>query len=111
MTSGSRLARAVYSAAVYPAGPLPTMMTFSTRSFITSTVARDSSGLPPIDRPAQLEVGDLARDGGQPERECAVGQNRHHGQLPVDPDRTNPPAHPPSPAPHPPAPRTQHPTP
>ena len=29
MTSGLRFARDVYSAAVYPAGPLPTMMTFS----------------------------------------------------------------------------------
>ena len=30
MTSGFRLARAVYSAAVYPAGPMPMMITFST---------------------------------------------------------------------------------
>ena len=30
MTSGFRFARAVYSAAVYPAGPLPMMITFST---------------------------------------------------------------------------------
>ena len=29
MTSGLRFARDVYSAAVYPAGPLPMMMTFS----------------------------------------------------------------------------------
>ena len=35
MTSGFRFARAVYSAAVYPAGPLPMMITFSTSAMGT----------------------------------------------------------------------------
>src|SRR4051812_27740545 len=98
MTSGRRFARAVYRAAVYPAGPLPTMITFSTsatgsRSLSVLTllciVARHRHPLrlghgrvgrsvllaPRGDAASQLEVGDRAGEGRQPEGEGAVGED------------------------------------
>src|SRR5512133_642963 len=102
MTSGRRFARAVYSAAVYPAGPLPTMITFSTsiavsRSLSTLTLLcivplrrtplrprdrrfrRPSLAAPSGHGPPQLEVGHRAGHRGQPERERPIGQHRHGG--------------------------------
>src|SRR3954468_9944993 len=98
MTRGGRCARAVYRASVYPAGPLPTMITFSmsatgSRSLSVLTllciVARRRHPLrlchrriggsvllaPCGDAASQLEVGDRAGEGGQPEGEGAVGED------------------------------------
>src|SRR6185312_4880688 len=87
MTRGSRLARAVYSAAVYPAGPEPMMITFSIGA-LQSIVHSGGHGLllaaPPGDGLAEVPVGDRARDRGQPEREDPVGQHRDDREAAVD---------------------------
>src|SRR6201999_1424554 len=98
ITSGLRFARAVYSAAVYPAGPLPMMITFSTSAMLWvlpgssrfSLYSTDSRtpvtpgcplGLPPRHRAPQLEVGHRARDRRQVEREQPVGQHGHDDRV------------------------------
>src|SRR6188472_2903356 len=105
MTSGRRFARAVYRAVVYPAGPLPTMITFSTsdtasHSLSTLTllcivarrgtllracghrgVPRAPLGAPARDALAQLEVGDRARHRRQPERKGAIGDDRGRREV------------------------------
>src|SRR5512133_4386148 len=117
MTSGRRFARAVYRAAVYPAGPLPTMITFSmsatgSRSLSVLTllciVARRRHPLrlrhrrrlgrtvllaPRGDTASQLEVGDRTREGGQPEGEGAVGQDGADRVVRRDAERCEGPDH------------------
>src|ERR1700754_4717752 len=101
MTSGLKFARAVYSAAVYPAGPLPMMITFSTSDIrfpwfpyftLYSECSVPSGGsrcmlLPPALHGApQTEVCDDAGDHRQPERHGAEQQHGHDGLPRVDPE-------------------------
>src|SRR3954466_16211335 len=91
MTSGLRLARAVYSAAVYPAGPLPMMITFSTSaiSAFRSRFTLYSTAGPPFVTPLfhccpQTEERDHARHERKPEGKGAEHEHGHHGESSVD---------------------------
>src|SRR3954470_6410448 len=89
MTSGVRFARAVYSAAVYPAGPLPMMITFSTSAmdtfrsrFTLYSTAGPSFVTPLFHSCPQPEERDHARQQREPERERAeheYGDDREPG--------------------------------
>src|SRR3954470_23542493 len=91
MTSGLRLARAVYSAAVYPAGPLPMMITFSTSAmdtfrsrFTLYSTAGPSFVTPLFHSCPQPEERDHARQQREPERERAEHEYGDDGKPGVD---------------------------
>src|SRR3954454_967477 len=93
MTSGFRLARAVYSAAVYPAGPLPMMITFSTSaiSAFRSRFTLYSTAGPPFVTPLfhscpQTEERDHSGHERQPEGQGAEHQDGHDGEARIDPE-------------------------
>src|SRR4051794_28771098 len=93
MTSGFRLARAVYSAAVYPAGPLPMMITFSTSAMgaFRSRFTLYSTAGPPFVTPLfhscpQTEERDHPGHERQPEGQSAEHQHGDDGEAGVDPE-------------------------
>src|SRR3954452_21382483 len=94
MTSGLRLARAVYSAAVYPAGPLPMMITFSTSAIgaFRSRFTLYSTAGPPFVTPLlhscpQTEEGDHSGHQRQPEGHRAEDEHGDDSEARVDAER------------------------